>query len=162
MRDTMRPFQFTKITCVVATSLFFVACGGGGGGGDPITPQRGNLNVNLIDSAIPSKNTEYFDDVEDIVLAPLRFINTIDNVFSNQTIDLEYTACFRNGEPIANAFYDPVADTAILCDKLTEQHQLVFEIAGHSEESARYGAMHAMNFVAFHELGHAIVLEDQE
>lgn len=84
-------------------------------------------------------------------VAPL---NRIDNVFQNVTIPVTYGLC---GEP--NAFYSPTTREIILCDELTAFSFRTFLGEDTSDEdidNALLAAVGAVNFVMYHEMGHAL------
>jgi len=162
----MKRNTVSGILTAVAASVVVVACSSGGNGGvdgGVTVPAVQNPNVSIrVDFEIPGRTDEFYENANDFVLSPIRSLNTTENVFNNITVDVEYRECFNaDGSDKAGAFYAPAINTASLCDQLTQLGSDLFLGQGYNEEMSELLGLTAMSFVSFHELGHAIVRENQ-
>ena len=83
-------------------------------------------------------------------------LNAIPNVFNNMQLPVVYGSCGQ-----ANAFYSPADREITLCDELSGDAFNYFLTINDSDDDDAFGvalveALGMMNFVLFHEVGHAL------
>ncbi|MGQ7847777.1 DUF4344 domain-containing metallopeptidase [Granulosicoccus sp. 3-233] len=153
-----------KLSRILALSIplsGLAACGGGGSGGesnfladDPVP----NFSF-AVDSDFASQTSEDFIAfVEEDLGNSVETLNRIQNFFNNTTIPVSYTACEE-----ANAFYSLLDRSITLCHELTNlgyNYYLQQDEETLDEESRQAIAFNRafamMNFVLYHEMGHAM------
>ena len=155
--------QKNKLSCLFALSISLIglsSCGGGGssGGGpsgdDPIPNFSFTVDSDFVTESPEAYVTIVNDDIGGSVLP----MNEIQNFFNNKTIPVTYRDC---GE--ANAFYSPSERSITLCHELANlgyNYYLLQESEELEQETrqanAFFKAFAMMNFVMYHEMGHAM------
>ncbi len=147
---------------LIVVSLVLVGCGSGGGSGSgdsiPVIPVINTENI------LFSIDSDYIAEASDNNLAVIGSLlgkgaepmNAIPNIFNNTVIPVIY----RNCESI-NAFYTPAKRDITLCHELTvDAFSYFLELSDDDGQEAAVVALRnaysLMNFVMYHEIGHAL------
>ena len=169
-------FKFVFTSLCLAT--FLSACGGGGGGDSdtattPDAPSNDGGEGNTLPDSSPIGGTDLnnfsfavdpsvsaniperaLSFIESQIAGSIAPLNRISNLFNNSTVPVTYSFCGR-----ANASYTPATREITLCDELTEVLFFLFLGDGTTNEqfdTALVNGVSALNFVLYHEIGHAL------
>ena len=145
---------FQKLGFYLATACLVAACGGGGGSGNEssiVTPSTvssgggGPYFSFAISNAVAAKTTAEWQEYATLqAVAALRPLNNLDTLI-DFNIPVVVDVCGR-----VNAFYDPRSRSITLCDELYD------ELLSQSSDN-NTTATHVMNYILYHEIGHALV-----